>query len=77
MANALLDFVMSLVRDPEAAARYSADPERAIAEAQLSGVTSVDVSSLIPVVSESMPTAPGAGIGGGLEDAGLQSNVWA
>lgn len=26
MANELLDFVMSLVRDPEVAARYAADP---------------------------------------------------
>lgn len=31
MANTLLDFVMSLVRDPEAAARYAADPAQAIA----------------------------------------------
>ena len=28
MANPLLEFVLSLVRDPEAAARYAADPER-------------------------------------------------
>ena len=28
MANELLDFVMSLVRDPDAAARYAADPRR-------------------------------------------------
>ena len=32
MANELLDFVMSLVRDPDAAARYHADPARTIAE---------------------------------------------
>lgn len=57
MANALLDFVMSLVRDPEAAARYAADPERAIAEANLADVSSVDVQNLIPVVSESLSMA--------------------
>ena len=31
MANSLLDFVMSLVRDPDAAARYAENPEQAIA----------------------------------------------
>ena len=42
MANSLLDFVMSLVRDPDAAARYAADPTQAIADANLTGVTSAD-----------------------------------
>ena len=76
MANTLLDFVMSLVRDPEAAARYAADPAQAIADANLPGVTSVDVDNLIPVVSESLSV--GATSGGldafGAEPAG---NVWA
>ncbi len=57
MANALLDFVMSLVRDPDAAARYAADPSGALAEANLSDVTSADVQNLIPVVSESLSMA--------------------
>ena len=62
MANSLLDFVMSLVRDPDAAAQYAADPAQAIADANLTDVTSVDVNNLIPVVAESMSTAvPSAG----------------
>lgn len=75
MANSLLDFVMSLVRDPDAAARYAADPAAAIADAQLTDVTSVDVDNLIPVVTESMPmAAPSAGPDPfGAETAG---NVW-
>jgi hypothetical protein len=76
MANTLLDFVMSLVRDPEAAARYAADPAQAIADAHLADVTSADVNNLIPVVSESL--SMGAPVGGadvfGAEPAG---NVWA
>lgn len=64
MANPLLEFVLSLVRDPDAAARYAADPERAIADAHLTDVTRVDVNSLIPVVSESMSA-------GAMDD-----NVW-
>ena len=35
MANSLLDFVMSLVRDPDAAAHYAANPAQAIADANL------------------------------------------
>ena len=54
MANSLLDFVMSLVRDPDAAAAYAADPAQAIADANLTDVTSADVNNLIPVVSESL-----------------------
>ncbi len=80
MANSLLDFVMSLVRDPDAAARYAADPDRAIAEANLTGVTSADVANLIPVVTESMPMGGSAGVGPfGGADPGTEAagNVWA
>ena len=73
MANSLLDFVMSLVRDPDAAARYAADPMQAIADANLTGVTSADVSNLIPVVSESL--SMGAAMAGA--DAAIDGNVWA
>ena len=54
MGNSLLDFVMALVRDPEAAARYAADPAGALAEAHLPGVTVADVQNLMPVVSDSL-----------------------
>lgn len=70
MANSLLDFVMSLVRDPDAAARYAADPAGAIADAHLTDVTSADVNNLIPMVTDSMSMAAPA-FGGG--DDG---NVW-
>lgn len=72
MANELLDFVMSLVRDPDAAARYADNPQQAIADAHLTDVTSVDVNNLIPVVSESMSMAPAHGA-----DAVSDANVWA
>ncbi|MDT5009715.1 MAG: hypothetical protein QOH57_1332 [Mycobacterium sp.] len=71
MANELLDFVMSLVRDPDVAARYAGNPQQAIADAHLTDVTSADVNNLIPVVSESLSmTAPSHGI-----DTG-DANVW-
>lgn len=57
MSNTLLDFVMALVRDPDAAARYAADPVAALAGAELPGVTVADVQSLIPVVADSLAVA--------------------
>jgi hypothetical protein len=72
MANELLDFVMSLVRDPDAAARYAEDPQQAIADAHLTDVTSADVNHLIPVVSESLSMAtPAHGA-----DAAADASVW-
>lgn len=56
MGNNLLDFVMALVRDQDMAAQYAANPQQVIADAHLEGVQPSDVSALIPVVSESMPT---------------------
>ena len=76
MANPLLDFVMSLVRDADAAASYAADSSQAIHDAHLDGVTSADVNALIPVVSESLSMAVPATGGDALVDhAG--GNVWA
>jgi len=72
MANSLLDFVMSLVRDPDAAARYAADPAGAIADAHLTDVSSADVNNLIPMVADSLSMAAPT-IGGG---HGADGNVW-
>jgi hypothetical protein len=76
VANSLLDFVISVVRDPDAAARYAANPAQAIADAHLTGVTSADVSNLIPMVSDSLSMAgpTGAGLAAAAADHG---NVWA
>jgi hypothetical protein len=76
VANSLLDFVISLVRDPDAAARYAANPTQAIANAHFTGVTSADVNNLIPMVSDSLSMANlgGAGLGAPAADHG---NVWA
>ena len=75
MANELLDFVMSLVRDPQVAAQYAADPAQTIADAHLTDVTSADVNNLIPMVSDSLASFPGSapGFGGG---AVADGNVW-
>jgi hypothetical protein len=76
VANSLLDFVMSVVRDPDVAAQYAANPAQAIADANLTDVTSADVNHLIPVVAESLSTvSSSAGLDSFDADAG--SNVWA
>lgn len=78
MANSLLDFVMSVVRDPDIAARFAADPDQVLADANLTNVTSADVEALIPVVSESMSslvTAPATVDLDGLGEA--TTNIWA
>ncbi len=76
MANPLLDFVMSVVRDPDAAARYAADADLAIKDANLTDVTSADVNALIPVVSESLSMAvPTTGAESLAADPA--GNVWA
>jgi hypothetical protein len=77
MANSLLDFVMSLVRDSDAAARYEADPAGALADANLPDVTSADVDQLIPVVTESFASAAPAmsGFDAGTASA-FDSNIW-
>ncbi|WP_326548361.1 Rv0340 family IniB-related protein [Mycolicibacterium sp. ND9-15] len=77
MANELLDFVMSVVRDPDVAARFAADPDQAILDANLTNVTGADVHALIPMVSESMsalPTTVPTGLDGGIAEAA--GNVW-
>lgn len=76
MANSLLDFVMSLVRDPDAAARYAADPAGAIADAHLTDVTSADVNNLIPMVADSL-SGPVSGGGFGPGAGAGDGNVWA
>ena len=72
MGNSLLDFVMALVRDPEAAARYAADPAGALSAAGLPGVTITDVQNLIPVVTDSL-AATTPSFGAAASDA---ANVW-
>ncbi len=74
MANSLLDFVMSLVRDPDAAARFAENPDQALFDANLTNVTSADVANLIPVVTESLGAAVPAV---GAEAIGdVADNVW-
>lgn len=75
MANSLLDFVISLVRDPDAAARYAANPSQSIADAHLTDVTSADVNNLIPMVSDSLSMS-GPDTGSASAPVADHGNVW-
>ena len=76
MGNSLLDFVMALVRDRDAAARFAADPAAALSAAGLTGVTAADVNNLMPMVADSIAaTSPGFGMGA--QGGAPVGNVWA
>ncbi|MBF6246446.1 IniB N-terminal domain-containing protein, partial [Nocardia elegans] len=51
--NAILEFILSLLRDREAAAGYCANPQGALAAAGLCEVTPEDIAAVAPMVAES------------------------
>lgn len=50
IADALIEFILSLLRDPAAAEQFAADPDEALASAGLSNVCAADVRAVAPVV---------------------------
>lgn len=50
MANALIEFILSLLRDPDAAAAFDEEPDAALASAGLSNATYADVCSVMPLI---------------------------
>ncbi len=58
IADALIEFILSLLRDPAAAAAFSADPERVLASKGLSNVCVDDVRSVLPVVVDHPAVSP-------------------
>src|SRR4051812_39754911 len=70
VASSLLDFILSLFRDPELAAEFNADPARVLAEHGLGDVDPADCHALIPMVSDFSAVAFGGGQGGGDEGTG-------
>lgn len=50
IADALIEFILSLLKDPDAAAEYDKDPEGTLASAGLSGCTAEDVRAVAPII---------------------------
>jgi hypothetical protein len=65
VVTTLLDFILDLLRDPDAAADYERNPHAAIQNAGLTGVTPADVSSAMGMVSDCSPVR---GWEGGVSD---------
>ncbi|WP_157120381.1 IniB N-terminal domain-containing protein, partial [Nocardia xishanensis] len=58
--NVILEFILGLLRDREAAVGYCANPEGALAAAGLSAVTPEDIAAVAPMVAESALVAGGS-----------------
>lgn len=51
--NPIREFILGMLRDPEAAAAYRADPARALHAAGLAALTPRDIAAMAPMVAES------------------------
>lgn len=52
IADTLIEFILSLLRDPGAAEEFIADPEEALANEGLAGICAEDVRAVVPVIVE-------------------------
>lgn len=52
IADTLIEFILSLLRDPDAAAEFIADPEETLNSEGLAGICVEDVRAVVPVVVE-------------------------
>ena len=52
VADALIEFILSLLRDPDAAREFQDDPEHALAARGLQHVSPADVAAVAPIVIE-------------------------
>ncbi|MFG6403996.1 MULTISPECIES: IniB N-terminal domain-containing protein [unclassified Microbacterium] len=60
MADALIEFILSLLRDPTAAAEFEEDPQGAMAARGLNNVSAADVCAVAPVIAERAAVSPAA-----------------
>ncbi|SIT87713.1 IniB N-terminal domain-containing protein [Microbacterium sp. RU33B] len=52
VADALIEFILSLLRDPEVAAEFDEDPDQALAARGLQNASPSDVASVAPIIIE-------------------------
>jgi hypothetical protein len=58
IADALIEFILSLLRDPEAAEEFEKDPEAALTSRGLGNATAADVCAVAPVIAERAQVVP-------------------
>jgi hypothetical protein len=62
IATTLLDFILDLLRDPETAREFTADPEGTLAAAGLGDVCPDDVHTVLPMLADFAPAAAVAAV---------------
>lgn len=77
MANALIEFILSLLRDPDAAAAFDQEPEAALAGAGLGDATYGDVCAVMPLIYDNpnVVQTAGAAVPAGASGPGIQPAV--
>lgn len=58
IADALIEFILSLLRDPNAAAEFAAAPEETLERSGLGGICGEDVRSVVPVIVDHPDVVP-------------------
>src|SRR6478672_985448 len=51
-ATSLLDFILNLLKDPQAQAEFRASPEHVLAANGLTGVSAADIRGTLPLVTD-------------------------
>ncbi|MGR0220508.1 IniB N-terminal domain-containing protein [Agromyces sp. ZXT2-6] len=77
ITTALLDFLMGLLRDPEAAAEFRGDPDGALTNAGLNGICAADVDAVLPVALDFSPVGNREyDTGGNSIDSSASGGAW-
>ncbi|MEV8273721.1 IniB N-terminal domain-containing protein [Microbacterium sp. NPDC077184] len=58
VADALIEFILSLLRDPALSDEFDEDPQATLASNGLSGVTAEDVCAVAPIIADRPQVAP-------------------
>lgn len=58
VANSIIEFILSLLRDPAALEELQKDPEAALAKSQVAGVCADDIRAVAPIVYDRPDVAP-------------------
>jgi hypothetical protein len=68
VATSLLDFILDLLSDPEAAAEFHADAQGALEDAGLGDLCAADVDAILPMLADFAPVGVAGGSSGGSAD---------
>ena len=58
VANSIIEFILSLLRDPAALAELEEDPEAAMAKHKVAGICADDVRAVAPIIYDRPDVVP-------------------